>query len=87
MLSGTNHDLDLCCHLASLGHNELIAPIFFISTSLELSLTVNNTTLKHMMGDPQYTQTSNVRGTLGGNKIVDHSDVVGAAPAISSFLT
>ena len=39
-----------------------------------------------MMGDPQYTQTSNVRGTLE-NKIVDHSDVVGAAPAISSFLT
>ena len=37
-----------------------------------------------------YFQTSNVRRTLGGNKIVDHSDVVGAspvgaAPATSSF--
>ena len=29
---------------------------------------------------PQYCQTSNVRCTLIGNKIVDHSDVVGALP-------
>ena len=39
-----------------------------------------------------YRQTSNIRGTLQGNKIVDHSDVVGsspvgAAPTTSSFST
>ena len=27
-----------------------------------------------------YDKTSNVRGTLAGNKIVDHSDVAGASP-------
>ena len=39
-----------------------------------------------------YRKTSNIRRTLVGNKIVDHSDVVvaspvGAAPTISSFST
>ena len=39
-----------------------------------------------------YSQTSNMRRTLVGNKIVDHSDVVGAlpvgtAPTTSSFST
>ena len=39
---------------------------------------------------PVYRQTSNISDALLGNKIVDHSDVVGvwpvgAAPAISSF--
>ena len=39
-----------------------------------------------------YRQTSNIRGTLDGYKIVDHSDVVGAspigaAPTVSSFST
>ena len=36
-----------------------------------------------------YRQVSNIRRTLVGNKIVDHSDVVGvgAAPTISSFST
>ena len=39
-----------------------------------------------------YRKTSNIRHTLVGNKIVDHSDVVGAspvgaAPTTSSFLT
>ena len=36
-----------------------------------------------------YRQTSNIRDTLAGNKIVDHSDVVGvgAAPTTSSFST
>ena len=39
-----------------------------------------------------YRQTSNTRRTLVGNKIVDHSDVVGAlpvgaAPTTSSFST
>ena len=28
-----------------------------------------------------YRQTSNISRTLAGNKIVDHSDVVGASPA------
>ena len=39
-----------------------------------------------------YRQTSNIRRTLEGNKIVDHSDIVaaspvGAAPTTSSFST
>ena len=39
-----------------------------------------------------YCQNSNIRRTLAGNKIVDHSDVVGAsplcaAPTTSSFTT
>ena len=39
-----------------------------------------------------YHKTSNIRRTLQGNKLVDHSDVVGAspggaAPTTSSFLT
>ena len=39
-----------------------------------------------------YNKTSNICGTLVGNKIVDHSDVVGAspvgaAPTTSSFST
>ena len=39
-----------------------------------------------------YRKTSNIRRTLVGNKIVDHSDVVGvspvgAAPTTSSFST
>ena len=39
-----------------------------------------------------YRQVSNISGTLEGNKIVDHSDVVGAspggaAPTTSSFST
>ena len=40
----------------------------------------------------KYRQVSNIRRTLQGNKIVDHSDVVGAspvgaAPTTSSFST
>ena len=31
-----------------------------------------------------YRKTSNIRGTLLGNKIVDHSDVVGASPAATA---
>ena len=42
--------------------------------------------------DNKYGKTSNKRRTLAGNKIVDHSDVVGAspvgaAPTTSSFST
>ena len=33
-----------------------------------------------------YRQVSNVRRTLVGNKIVDHSDVVGAAPTHSDVV-
>ena len=32
-----------------------------------------------------YWHTYNISGTLVGNKIVDHCDVVGAAPITSSF--
>ena len=44
------------------------------------------------MTEKNYRQISITRGTLEGNKIVDHSDVagalpVGAAPNTSSFLT
>ena len=48
---------------------------------------------KHMyVKEITYRKTSNIRCTLVGNKIVDHSDVVGAppvsaAPTISSFST
>ena len=43
-------------------------------------------------GDDTYREVSDIRGTLVGNKIVDHSDVVGAspvgaAPTTSSFST
>ena len=34
----------------------------------------------------KYFQTSNISRTLVGNKIVDHPDVVGAAPAQTTFL-
>ena len=34
-----------------------------------------------------YRKTSNIGRTLVGNKIADHSDVVGAAPTTSSFST
>ena len=42
--------------------------------------------------DHTYHQTSNIKCTLVGNKIIDHSDVVGAvpvdaAPTTSSFST
>ena len=42
--------------------------------------------------EKEYRQVSNIRRTLVGNQIVDHSDVVGAspvgaAPATSSFST
>ena len=46
----------------------------------------------HARGDMTLRQTSNRRRTLLGNKLDDHSDVVGAspvgaAPTTSSFLT
>ena len=37
-------------------------------------------TIKNQFGDVKYRQISNFRRSLIGNKIVDHSDVVGASP-------
>ena len=72
-------------------------------TNLELTKTLHNSPswasygmsivsiLKKMLGY-NYRQVSNISRTLEGNKIVDHSDVVGAspvgaAPTTSSFST
>ena len=57
---------------------------------LQLSTTVS--TLGFYLIKVTYRQVSNIRRTLLGNKIVDHSDVVGAspvgaAPTTSSFST
>ena len=42
----------------------------------------------HICSSAGYRQISNIKRTLEGNKIVDHSDVaVGAAPTTSSFQT
>ena len=51
-----------------------------------------NETVEHRVSGIEYRQVSNIRRTLIGNKIVDHSDVVGAspvgaAPTTSSFST
>ena len=35
----------------------------------------------------KYRQTSNTSGTLVGNKIVDHSDVIGASPVVGAPTT
>ena len=43
----------------------------------------SKTKTKHL----SYRKTSNISRTLVGNKIVDHSDVVGAAPTTFSFST
>ena len=48
--------------------------------------------LSFVVGKTTYHKVSNIRRTLEGNKIVDHSDVVGAspvgaAPTTSSFST
>ena len=37
-------------------------------------------TIKNQFGDVKYRQISHIRRSLVGNKIVDHSDVVGASP-------
>ena len=47
---------------------------------------------RERIGNHEYRQTSNISRTLIGNKIVDHSDVVGASPVgvdttTSSFST
>ena len=55
-------------------------------------LTIFNRCKKPDIPKAIYRQVSNIRRTLEGNKIVDHSDVVGAspvgaAPTTSSFST
>ena len=50
------------------------------------------TGVRSELNNPEYRKTSNISGTIVGNKIVDHSDVVGAspvgaAPTTSSFST
>ena len=52
----------------------------------------NDAPAQSLYGYDMYRKTSNIRRTLGGNKFVDHSDVVGAspvgaAPTTSSFST
>ena len=51
-----------------------------------------NETVEYRVSGIEYRQVSNIRRTLIGNKIVDHSDAVGAspvgaAPTTSSFST
>ena len=53
---------------------------------------INTACARHLTSHPIYRKVSNIRRTLVGNKIVDHSDVVGAspvgaAPTTSSFST
>ena len=40
-----------------------------------------------MFGYLYYRKISNIRRTLVGNKIVDHSDVVGASPVVAAPTT
>ena len=68
----------------------LIVPDHFNKKSL--LLTWSQLWSKINIEDKMYRQVSNIRRTLVGNKIVDHSDVVGAspvgaAPTTSSFST
>ena len=55
-------------------------------------MSVLNTIRIYLRPEEDYRQVSNIRRNLEGNKIVDHSDVVGAsavgaAPTTSSFST
>ena len=59
-----------------------------VKSSLQVQHVIYHISVPYMM----YRQTSNISCTLVGNKIVDHSDVVGASPVsaaqtTSSFLT
>ena len=67
-----------CCHMVSLGQNELID--------------WSPTTVKLKWSWTIWTMSTDISSTLVGNKLVDHSDVVGAspvgtAPTTSSFST
>ena len=62
-----------------------------IANAMELSLFCIKPSI-WLCDNYNYRQVSNIRRTLVGNKIVDHSDVVGAspvgaAPTTSSFST
>ena len=68
-----------------LGHNVLRQQKRVAETKNEVNIGSSYSIYK-------YCKTSNIRRTLVGNKIVDHSDVVGAspvgaAPTTSSFST
>ena len=59
---------------------------------IEMICAVGLVDLEYSCSDEEYRETSNIRHTIVGNKIVDHSDVVGAspvgaAPTTSSFST
>ena len=59
---------------------------------MKLPMTINSLSLGCNGRQNNYRKTSNISRTLVGNKIVDHSDVVGAspvgaAPTASSLLT
>ena len=59
---------------------------------LQVFTKLSNYTFYQSESNKMYRQVSNIRRTLVGNKIVDHSDVVGAspvgaAPTTSSFST
>ena len=43
--------------------------------------------LRYAVGIINYHKTSNISNTLVGNKIVDHSDVVGASPVGAALTT
>ena len=67
-----------CCHMVSLGQNELID--------------WSPTTVKLKWSWTIWTMSTDISSTFIGNKLVDHSDVVGAspgstAPIASSFST
>ena len=60
--------------------------------ALALCVAMSAAAMMQAMWNGTYRKTSNIRHALEGNKIVDHSDVVGAlpvgvAPTTSSFLT
>ena len=65
---------------------------FYVQDDLIMAInffqnTCNMHNIAYVWGwDMGYRQVSNIRLTLEGNKIVDHSDV-GAAPTTSSFST
>ena len=81
------------CHVASLGHNGLKWAmsyvcriwkymhnvLFTISPSILHKIRMNNSSIYH--------KTSNISRTLVGNKILDHSDAVGASPVGTATTT
>ena len=78
--------------MASLGHNKFKFQVR--NQDQETCLMYPNISHNSQFSNltPNYRKTSNIRRTLVGNKIVDHSDVVGAspvgaAPTTASFST